>query len=259
MLMAKSFPALFLLLLLPALTMAGSSTGKAQDAPRYSQLGYEAIPLGRPADEREEIEVTLTPSDQGLEYRSKTRSKEEMEEVRIQMDSEGKFIRGTRHLFKGTGEPIQEEKIWREKNQAHWQKTAGEQSRIKEYSLSLITALAVDGSLLVLLQSFPFYSGQEWNVFLIDFPTGFSITASVRQAGRERIAVPAGKFDCYRMETVVNLPILRPKIIHWLWVEKPHLMIRHEGKNGPLTPYYETSLISFRLPDYGSSPKRGGN
>jgi len=67
--------------------------------------------------------------------------------------------------------------------------------------------LAVEGSLLVLLRFFPYDSATRWDLFMIDF-SGESVTASARQAGIERITVPAGEFPCYRMEVVIHTFIL---------------------------------------------------
>jgi len=103
---------------------------------------------------------------------------------------------------------------------------------------------AVDGSLLVLLRSFPFNQGKEWNVFMVDF-SGYAIKVAVRQAGMEKIAVPAGEFECYRIEVVVDIPIFHPKVTYWLSARKPNFLVKHQGKKGPFTPSYITSLVSW--------------
>ncbi len=103
---------------------------------------------------------------------------------------------------------------------------------------------AVDGSLLVLLRSFPFSQGKEWNVFMVDF-SGYAITVTIRQAGIEKVAVPAGEFECYRIEVVVDIPIFHPKVTYWLSARKPNFLVKHQGKKGPFTPSYITSLVSF--------------
>ena len=49
---------------------------------------------------------------------------------------------------------------------------------------------------------------------MVDF-SGLSITVTYSQAKEERVAVPAGTYDCYRIELVVDIPLLKPKIIYW--------------------------------------------
>jgi hypothetical protein len=114
----------------------------------------------------------------------------------------------------------------------------------KEHRLPLDKELAVDGSLLVLLRFFPFDEGRKWNLFMVDF-SGYSITVTILQEGREKIAVPAGEFECYRLATVVNIPVLKPRITYWLSTQKPNFLVKHQGKRGPFTSSYTTSLISF--------------
>jgi len=47
------------------------------------------------------------------------------------------------------------------------------------------------------------------------------------------------------MEVVVNIPLLLPKITYWITAAKPHFLVKHEGKRGPFTSAYITSLISY--------------
>ena len=103
--------------------------------------------------------------------------------------------------------------------------------------------LAVDGSLLALLRFFSFNAGRARNFFMLDF-SGYSITVTVHQEAIEKISVPAGEFECYRLVAVVNIPVLKPKITYWLGTQKPHFLVKHEGKRGPFTPSYSTVLVS---------------
>jgi hypothetical protein len=245
MIMRRSFPVLSLIVLLtfPVRIEAGDSAGEIPDIRKPSQYRYEAIVVG--THEKEQMEMEFTPTNQGLEYYSRRRWAEGSEEVRIQMDPLGQFVRGTRTEHNPEG-PGLEEKIWRIDGKAYWERRTAKETKTKEYKLSPGIPLAVNGSILVLLQSFPFYSGKEWDVLVIDFSSSYSITVTIRQMYREKVTVPAGEFDCYRMEITVNVPILRPKIIYWLSTEAPNFVVKQEGKNGPFTPYYVTSLISFR-------------
>ena len=124
------------------------------------------------------------------------------------------------------------------------ERSAEEEKKTKQYELPQNKQFAVDGSLLVLLRSFPFNEGKEGNVFMVDF-SGYAITVTIRQAGIEKVVVPAGELECYRIEVVVNLPIFHPKVTYWISVRKPNFLVKHEGKKGPFTPSYITSLLSF--------------
>jgi hypothetical protein len=57
--------------------------------------------------------------------------------------------------------------------------------------------------------------------------------------------VPAGEFECYRIEMVVDLPIFHPKVINWISTQKPNFLVKYQGKKGPFTPSYITSLVSW--------------
>jgi len=57
---------------------------------------------------------------------------------------------------------------------------------------------------LALLRFFPFTEEKRWNLFMVDF-SGYSISVTVLQEGREKITVPAGEFECYRLVLVVNI------------------------------------------------------
>jgi hypothetical protein len=78
---------------------------------------------------------------------------------------------------------------------------------------------------------------------MVDF-SGYSIPVAVRQSGIENIIVPAGKFECYRMQVVVGLPIIKPTLIYWLTTDEPHFLVKNIGKRGPFTSAYVTSLVS---------------
>ena len=41
-----------------------------------------------------------------------------------------------------------------------------------------------------------------------------------------------------------GIPVLRPRIVYWLTKDAPHFLVRNEGKRGPFTDTYITTLIS---------------
>jgi hypothetical protein len=190
-------------------------------------------------------EITLADEDSSITYISKTISPEDIEDITIHMDREGRFISGSRITSSRQNEELQQEKVWIADHKAYVERGTGEEKKRKEHELPQNAQVAVDGSLLVLLRSFPFNEGEEWNVFMVDF-SGYAITVRARQAGIEKVLVPAGEFECYRMEIVVDIPFFHPKVTYWLSVRKPNFLVKHQGKKGPFTPSYITSLVSFQ-------------
>jgi hypothetical protein len=161
------------------------------------------------------------------------------------MDRKARFVAGARSAFQSPDKSVSRERIWRDRNTVFVERaTEGEMKR-KEHRLRPDRELAVDGSLLALLRFFPFGEEKVWNLFMVDF-SGYSISVMVQQEGGEKITVPAGEFECYRLVLVVNIPILKPRITYWLWTQKPHFLVKHQGKRGPFTPSYTTSLVSFQ-------------
>jgi hypothetical protein len=160
------------------------------------------------------------------------------------MDKEARFVSGIRSSRQRPDGPVQQEKIWRGRHRVVVERLTEGGIRRKEHRVPLGKELAVDGSLLALLRFFPFDEGKNWNLFMVDF-SGYSVTVTILQEGREKIAVPAGEFECYRLATVVNIPVLKPRITYWLSTRKPNFMVKHQGKRGPFTSSYTTSLISF--------------
>jgi hypothetical protein len=223
---------------------AGENQEESATAPKTQRYRYEAMPAGGQADQKEFIVIEFQDRDYQVEYISRAISPEGTEEITIYTDPQGKFISGTRSMADPLGKRVRQERVWRTDHKAYLEASTGKDETEKEYELAQGSVLAVDGSLLVLLRSFPFHEGKEWDIFMIDF-SGYSITVTVRMGGMETIFVPAGEFECYRMEVVVHIPILRPKIIYWLSKMKPHFLVKHQGKRGPFTSTYLTSLLTF--------------
>lgn len=204
---------------------------------------YEAIPMDRQESEKEFIEMEFIHGEGGIEYHSKVIASNSSEEIFIQMDKEARFLSGKRSTLQGSGTPVQEERIWRDRYRVVIERRGEKDLKEREYHLPLDEELAVDGSLLALLRLFPFNEGRALDLFMVDF-SGYSITVTVHQEAVEKILVPAGEFECYRLVTVVNIPILKPKITYWLGTQKPHFLVKSEGKRGPFTSSFRTSLVS---------------
>ena len=232
------------LLLLQGASWAAAEKENSPGGRNVEKYRYESIPIGGEASHRESVEVKLIDEERGFEYISKTVSPEEIEEITIHTDRQGKFISGLRTTSSPQNERIQQEKVWTADREVYIERGAEEEKKRKEHELPQNMPLAVDGSVLVLLRSFPFNQGKEWNAFMVDF-SGYAVAVTIRQEGIERIVVPAGEFECYRIEIVVDLPIYHPKVVNWISTRKPNFLVKYQGKKGPFTPSYITSLVSW--------------
>jgi hypothetical protein len=237
-------PVLMALFSLPGPASVAETPKEAAGGPRIEKYRYEAIPTDHQTSPKDFIEMEFIDADGGTEYRSKILSSNSFEEISIQMDKKARFISGMRRSLQGPDRPVWQEKIWRDGDKVVVERQTEGGIKRKEHRLPPDKELAVDGSLLILLRFFPFAEGKKWNLFMVDF-SGYAIGVTVLQEGRERISVPAGDFECYRLVTVVNIPVLKPKITYWFGIEKPNFLVKHRGKRGPFTPSYTTSLISF--------------
>jgi hypothetical protein len=103
--------------------------------------------------------------------------------------------------------------------------------------------LFVEPSVILLLRRFPFRQPVEQRLFATDF-SGHGLWATLALGGRERVPVPAGEFDCYRMELTLQMFLFRPKILLWVSVEPPHFLVKQVGKRGAFTPRYVTELLA---------------
>lgn len=230
---------------------AGSEGTGHRTVERYT---YRAVPADSEEEDSrgEAVEIEIMEEAEVLRYVSRVTSVRAREETSILMDRKGSFLSGTRTLLDGSGKTLQRDRLTRNEGTMTHEKAAGRVTT-EEIDLPRDTMLAVDGTLLVLLRSFPFGNGGTWNVFMVDF-SGTSITVALRQAGTEAIETPAGRFECYRIEAIVNIPLLRPRITYWLAKERPHYLVKSVGKRGPFTASYETTLISKGRSD---SPQSG--
>ncbi len=236
--------ALMALFSLPGTAWVAENQKEAADASRMKRYYYEAIPTDHPTSQKDSIKMEFIQAEGGLEYHSEVISSDSLEEISVQMDKEARFISGIRSFRQSLDKHVQEERIWRDPQKVVVERRTEEGIKRKEHQLPPDKELAVDGSLLGLLRFFPFDTGKKWNLFMVDF-SGYSVTVTVLQEGRERITVPAGEFECYRLVMEVNVPLLKPKITYWLWTQEPNFLVKHQGKRGPFTPSYTTSLVSF--------------
>lgn len=100
-------------------------------------------------------------------------------------------------------------------------------------------------------------SQKIWMIFSVEF-TPFYVTAEVK--GTEKIKVPAGEFECYKIELRYapdTIPIFKllpsyfaEKLIpsYYLWVDKkaPHTMVRFQGQlEGMTSPEQAQELVKI--------------
>lgn len=216
------------------------------DSVNIENYHYDILPAGsKDASQKKSMEMKIIHSDNHLLFTMNTVSKKETEEIKVEMNPDGYFISGTRDVVDSSGKSKFQASMWREQKTVYVKRLSGGSWKTKKYRLPKDKPLAVDGSLLYLIRSFPFDQNQEWSLFMIDFSQR-SVSISVRQAGLQNIRVKAGDFECYRIEVTVHVFIFRPKIIYWISKEKPHFLVKHYGKIGPLSRTYETSLVSMQ-------------
>jgi len=237
-------PALLALFFFSETASVAVNPKEATGGPRIERYRYEAIPIDHPTSPKDFIEMEFIDAERGTEYRSRILSSNPLEEISIQMDKKARFISGSRRSLEGPERTVRQERIWTNGDKVLVERQTEGGIKRKVHRLPPDKELAVDGSLLNLFRFFPFDEGKKWNLFMVDF-SGYSIGVTVLQEGRERISVPAGDFECYRLVTVVNIPVLKPEITYWLWIQKPNFLVKHRGKRGPFTPSFTTSLVSF--------------
>jgi hypothetical protein len=214
-----------------------ASTGQEGHLEKYY---YEAKPPGQASDsKKQEIEAEFFSDSDGIKYNSKIISHDSIEAITINMLNGGGFVSCTRTVNEDS--QITKEEIRIDENVGHVKKTTGDRTQTGSFKTPKDKKLACDASLLWMFRSFPFNSNTQWEVFMVDF-SGETITVTVRHAGTENIVVPAGEFQCYRMEVIVHILILRPKLTFWITKDEPHFMVKSIGKRGPFVPNYITVL-----------------
>jgi hypothetical protein len=227
------------IVLFMAADLFGGTTGSVEE------YRYISFPTGGDAARRETIEMKIVSLDQIVRYETKSSASSAMEEIWIYTDPAGRLASASRKWSSDGREKA--DRIWRENRTAYLQQSLREGKAARAFDIPPGKDLAVDGSLLLFFRSFPFDTGEARSVFMLDF-SGASVTVTVRHGGSETITVPAGRFDCYRMEVIVELPLLHPKITYWITKRRPHFMVRSVGQRGPFTSSYVTSLVSVLSP-----------
>ncbi len=218
-----------------------STQGEASQIVGKERLLYEAIPSGGSDREKERLEFDHTLGEGGSgTYLSRIFTTQGIEEFTLLLDHVGRLVSARKVVSHHSGRGDTHQKIWREDRKIFVQ-TADQKP--KEIRLPQDSLLVANGSILIQLRSFPFDQGRSWKLFMVDFE-GRSFSADLRQVGREKIDVPAGEFDCYRLELKVDVPLLNLRSTFWLDASEPHILVKYEGKRGLFSPKYVTYLVS---------------
>jgi len=236
----------FPLYILSVCMLSGQSIRYVENSSqKRERYRYEAVPIGsREASRRKSIEMSIDHTDSQMIFTMKSISGKEVESIRIELDADGNFVSGARNVTHPSGKSKFEGSMWRKQQNVYVKRRSGRGQKTREFDLPKNKPLAVDGSLLLLLRSFPFDQNREWKLFMVDF-SQHSVSGTVRQAGVETIRVKAGEFECYRMEVIIHAFVFRPKITYWITKMEPHFLVKHQGKIGPFTRTYTTQLVSI--------------
>jgi hypothetical protein len=211
---------------------------------RHEKYTYEAHPVHGDKDSQKEIiEMEFAHSDGGMKHLSRVMRPDGEEIVRIEMKEDGTLISALRETSGSAGQRVSTARIWTDDRKVYAEMNSRGNVSMETYDVPQDRRLAVDASLLVLLRSFPYGENKEWRIFMVDFSQR-SVSVLVRQSSVERVLVPAGGFECNRMEVIVDLFLFHPTITYWISKETPHFLVKHQGKRGPFTPSYVTSLLS---------------
>lgn len=236
----------FLAFILSVGMHSGQPLIKAENSlEKKERYRYEAVPEGsREVSRKKSIDMNINRTDSQTIFTMKSVSAKEVEYIRLELDVDSNFVSGIRNVTHPSGKPKFGGSIWRKQQTVYVKRVSGRNQKIREYDLPENKPFVVDGSLLLLLRSFPFDQNREWKLFMVDFSQN-SVSGVIRQAGMETIRVKAGEFECYRMELIVHAFIFRPKITYWISKMEPHFLVKHRGKIGPFTRAYITQLISI--------------
>lgn len=109
----------------------------------------------------------------------------------------------------------------------------------------------------VAFRSMDYTSGKKYSFDL--WLTSFNVlTMDIKIKGKEKVKVPAGEFDCYKIEMLPNLEALLgktlnrlvkpfvPKFRFWVNSKGNHQLVKSEGRMGPVAaPLQRFELISY--------------
>ncbi len=226
---------LFIALIFIVFTVVPAASGAQGTAESYL---YESIPSD--GGKVESVNLSFSRDDRQWHYSSRSTKEGKVEEVRIEADAEGHFISGISRTKDLSGTDLSTIRSWRSGNRIYLENLS--KGTTKVVTVPEGTEPALDGSVLLLLRPFLGSQDPSRDFFLLSF-SGKSIKVNIRNTGLESVSVPAGTFECYRVE--INAPVLflNTRINVWLAKDAPHYLIKQQGKKGPFTASYTTALV----------------
>jgi len=233
---------LHLVLCVANVALAQATSSGAPPSAREAYL-YTSVSDNRLDDQaKETIFMTYDAVNDSAMFASRTLGRDSLQTIAITLTPQGNVTSATlENKTFPSGEITQRSTIRKERGMVYVDSTHGQKNSTRSISVPDGQEFAVDASLLYLMRQFPFETGNEWRVFMVDF-SGKSVTVSISDKGTERVIVPAGSFLCYRMEVLISFSFLKATITYWLTQSPPHFLVKHIGKKGPFTKTYTTVL-----------------
>lgn len=238
-----------------ATPLSAASTGSTNEPPisnqwiRVESYDYTTFDEDNPAQilERVTMQFRTGAHEQQTAYTSQ--NPEGSEQVLIRLTPEGALLSGTRKGCDTNGTPIASARIWIEDNQIISEASRGNGTAKRKSSPRNDLDVAAEPSLMNILRTFPFDSGEERHLLMATF-SQYVLPMTIRQVDDECISVPAGIYDCFKLEAIVRFFGLRFTTTYWVTRAPPHYLVRYRGKRGLfLTPTYVTELVSVQTPD----------
>lgn len=166
------------------------------------------------------------------------------DEINIRCGPDGSNVIARKRDFTPEGKRLSEGRIWVEDGKVHAaQIVDGKTKKVRSHATDG-KLVAADASMLALLRFFPFDKGNVRRIQIATFDRYF-VTMELKQLGTEAIKVPAGTFECYKLEGIVDLYVTSIRTVYWINKSEPHFLVKYEGKRGIfLAPTYVTSLTA---------------
>jgi len=210
-------------------------------AERYSYTTVEEDAPDRVL-ERVTVQFRIGTNEHQTAYTSQ--HPEGTEQVLIRLTPAEELLAGTQWSSDTNATRISSARIWIEGDQILSELTRGDRNPKRKSSLRNGLEVAAEPSLMNMLRTFPFGTGAERRILMATF-SQYVLPMTIRQLGEERVSVPAGSFECYKLEAVVRFFGLKIVTTYWLAKDPPHFLVRYRGRRGLfLAPTYVTELVS---------------
>jgi hypothetical protein len=239
---------------------AQPATNGAASAAKPEVYLYETTQAGDedPRElERVRLQVTHLPDGVVSTYRAE--QVDGWEEVTIRTRGDCSIVTAIKEEFNCQRAVSTHSRIWVQDGVAFVQRgRIGGSDRVRSVPLGS-TELVPDAAILFRLRAFPFDTDQTIEFLIASF-SQFFVRMKVRQTGVETVMVPAGSFECYRLEATFEFLVLRFKTAFWFSKSKPHFLVKYEGRRGLFfTPVYTTCLTGMEAPavSNGQRPASG--